>query len=130
MRSPKLNPEQEREVYRRAKAGVRYADIQAWLASQGTRLAKSSISELRMRIERRALAQRPPALPDEYIDPRTGAYVEVSYDMELEHMLRLMMSHAFDSSLPPACQRGAVKLAMRIMAARRKWCTESLAQRR
>ncbi len=130
MRRPKLTPEQEGEVYRRAKAGARYADIQAWLASQGTSLAKSSISELRLRVERRALVQPPPDLPDEYIDPRTGARVEVSDDMILAYVQRSIFAEVFAHRATPAQQRSAARIVLRTMSTRRKLRTPILSHRR
>lgn len=94
MRPLKLTPEQEGEVYRRAKAGEPYAQIQAWLAGQGVTLAKSSISEVIPRVEPRALAAQPEAPPDEYIDPHTGAVVAISEATILRYMQRSMVADA------------------------------------
>lgn len=130
MRRCKLTPEQEREVYRQAKAGTPYAAIQAWLASQGVTLAKSSISEIIPRVERRALAQRPAAFPEVHIDPRTGALVEVTDDMVLGHIQRIMMADCLEADSSPYLRLSAARIALRIMGTQRKLGAPIAAQRR
>lgn len=112
MRPSKLTPEQEGEVYRRAKAGESYASIQTWLAGQGVTLAKSSISEVIPRVERRALATKPAPLPDDYIDPQTGAWVEVSEETELRHIRHLLMAMLYDPKANPFARISAGRMIL------------------
>lgn len=130
MRRSKLTAEQEGEVYRRAKAGVPYASIQAWLASQGVTLAKSSISEVIPRVERRALATRPALLPDEYVDPLTGAVVAVSDEMILGYIQRSMVAEFLCPDHPRRSRLVAAQVVMRLMLTQRKLAQMNDAQRR
>ena len=130
MRSSKLTPEQEGEVYRRAKAGESYAWIQAWLAGQGVRLAKSSISEVIPRVERRALAAQPEAPPDEYIDPHTGAVVAISEANILRYMQRSLVAEFLGPEHPPGSRLAVAKVVTRLMLTQRKLSQMQQAQRR
>jgi len=130
MRPSKLTAEQEGEVYRRAKAGEPYASIQAWLAGQGVTLAKSSISEVIPRVERRALAAQPEAPPDEYIDPRTGAIVEISDAAILGYMQRSLVAEFLCSEHPRSSRLAAAEVVTRLMLTRRKLSQLQEAQRR
>ena len=120
MRPSKLTAEQEGEVYRRAKAGEPYASVQAWLAGQGVTLAKSSISEVIPRVERRALAAQPEAPPDEYSDPHTGAVVAISEDMILRYMQRSLVAEFLCPENPRSSRLAAAGVVTRLMLTRRK----------
>ncbi len=130
MRPSKLTPEQEGEVYRRAKAGESYASIQTWLAGQGVTLAKSSISEVIPRVERRALAAQPEAPPDEYIDPHTGAVVAISDAAILGHMQRSMVAEFLCPGHPRSSRLAAAAVVARLMLTRRRLSQMQDAQRR
>ena len=130
MRPLKLTPEQEGEVYRRAKAGEPYAQIQAWLAGQGLTLAKSSISEVIPRVERRALAAQPEASPDEYIDPHTGAVVAISEATILRYMQRSMVAEFLCPEHPLGSRLAVAKVVSRLMLTRRKLAQMDAAQGR
>lgn len=79
-RPSSLTPEQEFDVYKRAKGGERYDQIGA---SYG--IHKSSVTRLVQRLEQRAVEAdpQPPAT-----DPKTGVQVEVTDELLISQMIR------------------------------------------